>query len=178
MKPFLLTSLLLSPALLWAQSHVYNIEGKVEKVKPRTTAYVRYIVGKTVISYSAQVHNGRFLITGTIDQPHSARLFIDQNSIRFYLEPGTISMISPDSIQNAVVGGSPMNIDNQKLKKMLKPTDDQRAQLEKEQQAATPEQKKDKEFDERFQKRDETIFAQQNNIKAQFGAATFDWTLS
>ena len=168
MKPFLLIAWLLSPAWLWAQSNVYKIEGKVGKLKPGTTAYVRYILGKTVVSDSAQIHNGRFLISGTVNQPQSAWLFIERNSIRFYLEPGTISMISPDSIQNAVVGGSPMNIDNQTLKKMLKQTDDQLTRLIEEYQAATPEQKKAKRFEEDFQRREETISAEQTRLKSQF----------
>ncbi|RYE15060.1 MAG: AhpC/TSA family protein, partial [Sphingobacteriaceae bacterium] len=151
-----------------AQSDVYKIEGKLAKVKPGATAYVRYIVGKTAYSDSAQVHNGRFLINGMIDQPHYAWLSIDRKSIRFYLEPGTISVSSPDSIQNAVVGGSPMNTDNQKLKEMLRSTNEELILLEKEYQIATPDQKKSKEFRDSFEKRNDALFAQQNTIKAQF----------
>jgi peroxiredoxin len=168
MKPFLLILLFLNPALVWAQSNVYKIEGKLAKVKPTAKAYVRYVVGNTGHSDSSLIQNGRFTITGSVDEPQHAWLFIDRSSIRFYIEPGTISVTSPDSIQNAVVGGSPMNIDNQKLKKKLKPTDDQMALLEKQYQATTPEQKKEKEFKGRFEKRNEAIFAQQNKIKAQF----------
>jgi hypothetical protein len=166
MKPFLLILLFLNPALVWAQSNVYKIEGKLAKVKPTAKAYVRYVVGNTGHSDSSLIQNGRFTITGSVDEPQHAWLFIDRSSIRFYIEPGTISVTSPDSIQNAVVGGSPMNIDNQKLKKKLKPTDDQMALLEKQYQATTPEQKKEKEFKGRFEKRNEAIFAQQNKIKA------------
>jgi peroxiredoxin len=168
MKHFLLSSLLLIPSLLWAQSNVYKIEGKLGKVRPGATAYVRYVVGKTGYSDSAQIHNGRFLITGFVDQPHYAWLFVDRKSIRFYLEPGIISVTSPDSIQNALVDGSPMNIDHQRLKKMLKPTDDQLTLLEKEYQATTPEQKKDKGFNGSFEKRNNAILAQQKQVKAQF----------
>lgn len=160
--------LLLIPSVLRAQSDVYKIEGQLAKVKPGATAYVRYIVGKTAYSDSAQVHNGRFLITGMIDQPHYAWLSIDRKSIRFYLEPGTISVNSPDSIQNAVVGGSPMNTDNQKLKEMLKSTNDQLILLEKQYQIATPDQKKSKEFKDALEKRNDALFAQQNTIKTQF----------
>ncbi|AUD06793.1 alkyl hydroperoxide reductase [Spirosoma pollinicola] len=170
MKSFLLIFLLLIPTLLWGQSNVYKIEGNIAKVKPGTIAYVRYAVEveKKVYSDSAQIHNGKFSITGTVDQPHLARLFIDQNSIRFYLEPGAISIISLDSVQDAVVSRSPMNIDNQKLKKILKPTDEQMTMLQREYKAATPEQKKEKGFDERFEKRSDAISAQQGKLKAQF----------
>ncbi|WP_338874922.1 TlpA disulfide reductase family protein [Spirosoma sp. SC4-14] len=168
MRPFLLISLLLTSSLLRAQGNVYKIEGKLGKVNPTATAYVRYIVGKTVHSDSAQIQNGRFLITGAIDQPHYAWLFIDRTAIRFYLEPGTISVTSPDSIQNAVVSGSPMNSDHLKIKKLLKSTDQQMAMLRKEYQAATPEQRKEKDFEERFEKRSDAISAQERKLKAQF----------
>ncbi|GAB3284052.1 TlpA disulfide reductase family protein [Larkinella harenae] len=170
MKFFLLISLLLSPALLWAQSSVYKIEGKLGKVPSGAKVYVRYAVErtKTLHSDSTQVVDGSFIISGTVDQPYYAWLAIDQTPIRFYLEPGIITVTSPDSIQNAVVGGSPMNFDHQKLKRLLEPIVQQSAQLEKELQAATPKSKEDKDFKEAIEKRKEAIFDGQNSIKAQF----------
>ncbi|GAB3037750.1 redoxin domain-containing protein [Spirosoma pulveris] len=168
MKPFLLIALCLAPLLLAAQSNMYKIEGNVPRVKTGAKAYVRYVVGNTGYSDSSQIHNGRFFITGSVDQPHYAWLFVDRKSIRFYLEPGTISVTSPDSIQNALVAGSPMNIDHQKLKQMLKPTDDQLTLLEKEYQAATPEQKKDIVFTKGVESRTDATLAQQRQVKARF----------
>jgi peroxiredoxin len=167
MKPFLLIPLLLIPTFLWAQSNVYKVEGKVETSYPEDYVYVGYVIANKGYTDSAKVQNGRFIVTGTIDQPHYAWLFDGKKSTRFYLEPGTISVTIPDSIQNAVVV-SPMNIDNRKLKMMLKPTVDELALLEKEYEAATPEQKKGKEFTEAFEKRKEVVYDKQENIKAQF----------
>ena len=167
MKPFLLIPLLLIPTFLWAQSNVYKVEGKVEIFNPKDYAYVGYVIGNKGYTDSAKVQNGRFIVTGTIDQPHYAWLFDGKKSTRFYLEPGTISVTIPDSIQNAVVV-SPMNIDNRKLKMMLKPTVDELALLEKEYEAATPEQKKGKEFTEAFEKKKDVVSAKQKKIKEQF----------
>ena len=167
MKPFLLISLLLIPTFLWAQSNLYKVEGKVEIFNPKDYAYVRYVIGNKGYTDSAKVQNGRFSVTGIIDQPHYAWLSDGKKSIRFYLEPGTISVTSPDSIENSVVV-SPMNIDNQKLKMMLKSTVDERALLEKEYEAATPEQKKVKEFAEAFEKRKDVVYEKQEKIKVQF----------
>jgi peroxiredoxin len=166
MKPFLLIPLLLIPTFLWAQSN-YKVEGKLGYVDPTDKAYVSHFFENKGHTDSAQVHNGRFIVTGTINQPHYAWLSVGERTIRFYLEPGTISVTSPDSIENAVVV-SPMNIDNQKLKMILKPTVDQLALLEKEYQAATPEQKKVKEFVETFEKQKDVVYAKEKNIKAQF----------
>lgn len=167
MKPFLLIPLLLIPTFLWAQSNVYKVEGKVEIFNPKDYAYVKYAFEKKGYIDSVQVQNGRFIVTGIIDQPHYAWLSIGERTIRFYLEPGTISVMSPDSIENAVVV-SPMNIDNQKLKMMLKPTVDQLDLINKEYQVAAPEQKKVKEFTEAFEKRKDAVYAKEKNIKAQF----------
>lgn len=167
MKPFLLIPLLLIPTFLWAQSNVYKVEGKLGSVDPTDIVYVRYFFENKGYVDSAQVRNGRFLVTGTIDQPHYAWLSDGKKSIRFYLEPVTISVTSPDSIENAVVV-SPMNIDNQKLKMILKPTVDQLDLINKEYQAATPEQKKVKEFNEDFEKRKDVVYDKQQKIKIQF----------
>lgn len=167
MKPFLLIPLLFVPTFLWAQNNVYKVEGKLEKANPTDNAYVRYFFKNKGHADSAQVHNGRFIVTGIIDQPHYAWLSDGKKSIRFYLEPGIISVTSPDSIQNAVVA-SPMNIDNQKLKMMLKPTVDQLVLLEKEYQAASPEQKKVKAFTEAFEKRKDAVYNKEKSIKEQF----------
>ncbi|AXE21241.1 alkyl hydroperoxide reductase [Runella rosea] len=167
MKPFLLIPILLIPTFLGAQSSVYKVEGKLGRINPTDKAYVIYGIGNKGYTDSADVRNGKFIVTGTIDQPYYAWLSDGKKSIRFYLEPGTISVTSPDSIENAVVV-SPMNIDNQKLKMMLKPTVDQLALLEKEYQAATPEQKKVKGFNEAFEKQQDVVYNKQEKIKAQF----------
>ncbi|MGA0558837.1 redoxin domain-containing protein [Larkinella sp. VNQ87] len=169
MKPYLLIAVLLNPGLLWAQSNVYKVEGQLGKGQPKANVSVRYIVEKTKTVHwdSSRIENGTFVVTGTVDQPHYAWLAIDDNRIRFYLEPGTITVTSPDSIQNAVVGGSPMNIDNQKLKQLLKPIETQSAQIEQ-LQANTPESKKDKAFEEAIEKQKDALFDAQNAIKAQF----------
>ena len=167
MKPFLLIPLLLIPTFLWAQSNVYKVEGKVAVFNPKDYAYVGYVIGTKGYRDSAKVQNGKFVLTGTISQPHYGWLWVGRRSIRFYLEPGTTTVTSSDSIENAVVV-SPMNIDNKKLKIMLKPTVDALALLEKEYEAATPEQKKVKEFTEAFDKQRNIVEDKQQQIKAQF----------
>jgi peroxiredoxin len=167
MKPFLLIPLLLIPTFLWSQSNVYKVEGKVKIFHPKDYAYVGYVIGNKGYTDSAKVQNGRFVVTGTIEQPYYGWLSVGERTTRFYLEPGTITVTSPDSIENAVVV-SPMNIDNQKLNTMLKPTVDQLGLLEKEYQAATPEQKKVKGFNEAFEKQQDVVYNKQEKIKAQF----------
>lgn len=167
MKPYLLITFLLITPFIWAQSKFYKVEGKVAVFNPKDYAYVGYVIGNKGYRDSAKVQNGRFIVTGTIEQPYYGWLSVGERTIRFYLEPGTTTVTSYDSIENAVVV-SPMNIDNQKLKMMLKPTVDERTLLEKEYQAATPEQKKVKEFTEAFEKQKDVVYDKQEQIKAQF----------
>lgn len=167
MKPFLSIIFLLISTFIMAQNNSYKVEGKLGDIFPESTVYVRYFFENKGYVDSAQVEDGRFIVTGVIDQPHYAWLSDGKRSIRFYLEPGTISVTSSDSIENAAVV-SPMNIDNQKLKIMLKPTVDYLDLIDKEYQAATPEQKKVREFNEAFEKRKNAVYDKQQNIKAQF----------
>ncbi len=170
MKLSLLSILILNPILLFAQSKAYRVEGRIGIVGSADIAYVRYVVEneKKVYSDSSQIQDGKFCITGAIGRPYYAWLFIGNKAIRFYLESGVTTVVSTDSIQNAVVSGSPMNIDNNKLKAMLKSAEDKMTQLTNEYRAATTEQKKDKDFVERFEKHEEAIVTEQNNIKVQF----------
>lgn len=179
MTRFFVTALLLSSSALWAQNGTYTLNAKLAGVKAPAKAYLRYMVGSTATMDSAQLQNGTFSFKRTIDNPALATLYIDKLGTGFsrtrpiaatslYLESGTIAVTSPDSLENAVVSGTPLNVDNQKLTTMLKPASDKMALLMKEYRAATPEQKKSKEFEENIDKRYEAIEADQKKIKAQF----------
>ena len=179
MKRFLTALWLLIPSLIWAQSGSFTVNGKLAGIKAPAKAYLRYRIGTVAKMDSARIENGMFSFTGRIEEPTGAGLFVDKlgtgytntrplSYISVYLEPGTISVTSSDSLENAVVGGTPSNADNQKLTMMLKPTDAQIAQLSKQYEAATAEQKKSKEFSEGLTKQYEAIMPEQKKIKAQF----------
>ncbi|GAB3952284.1 TlpA disulfide reductase family protein [Spirosoma harenae] len=179
MKRLLFITCLLSPFMSWAQGNTYTINGKLTGTKAPAKAYIRYRVGTDIKMDSAQIQDGTFSFKGTISDPTSAGLFVDKKGTGFtntrpipyvnlYLEPGTITVTSADSIQNAVIGGTPLNVDNQKLTGMLKSTSDKMALLMKEYRAATPEQKKSKEFEAGFDKRYEAIADDQKKVRAQF----------
>ncbi|GAB3030566.1 redoxin domain-containing protein [Spirosoma pulveris] len=179
MKRFFVTALLLSPSLLWAQTGTYTLTAKLAGVKAPAKAYLRYMESGTAKMDSAQIQNGAFSFNGKVGTPTQATLFVDKLGTGFsrnrpiaatavYLEPGTISVTSPDSLDNAVVSGTPLNADNQKLMALLKPVSTKMALLMKEYRSATPEQRKSKEFEERIDKRYEAIEADQKKLKKQF----------
>lgn len=168
MKPFLVIALLLSPTLLWAQGGTYTINGKLTGVKSPAKAYLRYRVGSLVKTDSAQIQNGTFSFKGKIDEPRSVGLFVDNSYVPVYLEQGTITVTSPASLEDAILGGTPLNNENQRLTNLLKPAKEKLAQLSKDARAATPAQKEEKEFKESLDKRYEVILAEQKKIRAQF----------
>ncbi|SOD88743.1 TlpA disulfide reductase family protein [Spirosoma fluviale] len=179
MKRFFVTALLLSPSMLWAQIGTYTLNGKLAGVKAPAKAYLRYMESGTARMDSAQIQNGTFSFNGKVATPMQATLFVDKLGTGFsrnrpitaaavYLEPGTIAVTSPDSLENAVISGTPLNADNQKLMALLKPASTKMAQLMKEYRSASPEQKKSREFEETLDKRYEAIEAEQKKAKKQF----------
>lgn len=179
MKKIVLAALALFPVAASAQSGPFTLSGKVGTTPAPAKAYLRYVVGSSVKMDSALVENGAFEFKGSVDAPAKATLLIDKKGTGFsrsrpmstlglYLEPGAITVLSPDSLQNALASGTPMNVDNEKLRAMLKPVNAQMTQLMKEYQTATPEQRKDKSFEESINKRYEAIMAEQKAGLAKF----------
>jgi peroxiredoxin len=179
MRHFFVTTLFLTPSLLWAQSGAYTLNGKLAGYKAPAKAYLRFMESGAAKMDSAQIQNGLFSFKGTVSDATQATLFVDKLGTGFsrsrpiaatslYLQPGSITVFSPDSLDNAVASGTPLNVDNQKLTVMLKPVSNKMALLMNEYRALTPEQRKSKELEESMDKRYEAIEAEQKKIKAQF----------
>ncbi|PQA58301.1 TlpA disulfide reductase family protein [Siphonobacter curvatus] len=179
MKKTLVIALMLAPALTWAQSGMYTVKGKMGTLNTPAKAYLRYMKGDKPQIDTAKITNGAFEFKGSLEAPQNAMIAIDARGlgmrrlnnnhiIPLYLEPGTIMVQSPDSALNASVKGTPLNVANEKLKVALKSSNEQMAQMMKEYQAATPEQRKSKEFDEAMDARYEKIQGEQKTIYAKF----------
>lgn len=179
MKNVVSLAFALLPLAGFAQSGAFTLTGKVGNLSAPAKAYLRYGPGQTPTMDSVQIMNGAFTFKGMVEDPTKATLFIDKVGTGFsrtrpiaatslYLEPGTITLASPDSLANAVVSGTPLNVDDQKLKKNLKPASDKMVVLMKEYQAATPEQRKEKAFSESIDKRYEAIESEQKAVQAAF----------
>jgi outer membrane murein-binding lipoprotein Lpp len=139
------------PSTLLAQTATYTINGKVGQLSAPAKAYLMYSNAAGRQTDSTAITNGAFSFNGTIDQPGSAYLIVnkkgtgmrsnDAGYIDIYLEAGTISVNSPDSIENAKITGGAINTDNAKLKIALAPVNAKMEALNKDYQAATDEQK-------------------------------------
>ena len=154
------------PALLFAQGNKYTITGRVGHLSAPAKAYL-YCSEDGLKSDSVVMKDGVFLFKGTIEDPISTYIVINKKGtgissrevdfIEFYLEPGMIKVISPDSLGNAVISGGPLNTENEKLKKVLEPYTRQMNTLDKEYMAASPEKRKSKEFEKYYSNKSDSI---------------------
>ncbi|MCK8490274.1 redoxin domain-containing protein [Spirosoma sp. RP8] len=179
MKKLASLALTMLPSLLWAQSGSYTIQGQLGTVKAPAKAYLRYMAGSTVKLDSTTIQDGKFEFKGSVENPVKGMLLVDKRgkglsrtsptpSMSVYLEPGTVKVVSPDSLKNAVVSGTSLNADNQKLETALKATNEKMEKLMQEYRSATAEQRSKKEFEESLDKRYEAIEAEQKTVYAQF----------
>ncbi|HEX8377864.1 MAG TPA: redoxin domain-containing protein [Pedobacter sp.] len=146
----LLAAALLLPFAAFAQtktSDLFTLRVKIENRAENTRLYLAYQVDGKKILDSAIQKNGFFILSGYIESPLNASLIADHegvgsnqvikrskkgvevDAIRFYLHPGTINIKTDRRIQNAEFSGSVINSDNERLKAMLKPINDQQMSI-------------------------------------------------
>ncbi|MBS0027773.1 redoxin domain-containing protein [Chitinophaga sp. 2R12] len=85
-----------------------------------------------------------------------------------YLEKGAITLSAKDSVYNAVVKGSRLNDDQQRLQAKLKSTGEQRDQLTADYIAASEENRKSEVFRKSFEEKNKAIRAEEKNIYKAF----------
>jgi thiol-disulfide isomerase/thioredoxin len=151
--------IIIMPAILFAQSGSYILNGKVGQLPATARAYLTYSDSTGYRTDSALITNGGFSFAGIIDRPEHAYLIINKkgtgsranglNYIEMYLEPGMIAVNSPDSLNNAQITGGQINADNGRLKVLLTAVNAKMEAFSEEYQAASAEQRNSKAFSER-----------------------------
>jgi peroxiredoxin len=180
--------IIMMPSLLQAQSGSYTLNGKVGQISAPAKAYLMYsnTTGRQIDS--TLINNGEFAFKGTIDQPINAYLIINKKGtgintraisyIKIYLEPATLSVVSPDSLDNAKIMGGQINADNDRLKVELAPVTKKMDALNKDYEAASPEKRKSKEFSDAIEKKSDFIETEQKAIYLTFIKANPNSTIS
>lgn len=132
MKKNVLFILALLPLYAVAQQH-YTIKGTFKNTNEPSTPCVYYIIDGKAFLDTGTISNGKFTIKGTAPYPLLATVFIRTEKFRFiegpnlldqidvYLENGTITIDTKDSIKYATIGGTPLNRDYQELTSLLAP---------------------------------------------------------
>jgi peroxiredoxin len=120
----------LLPASLLAQGNNYVLEGKLGNWnKPAMLVIQHQADGKSVFD-TCEFKNGYFKISGKMDWPvlafaviyHEGRhsKILNQDVARFWLEPGSMTINSPDSLKRIVITGSKLNEEQRELAEEIK----------------------------------------------------------
>jgi peroxiredoxin len=122
--------------LYTAKAQEYTLSGKVGHYSAPAKAYLMYqlVVGETPERDSVTIKDGSFVFKGAIPYPINTWLIIspdgkgmrDGQLVKLYLQPGTITVISPDSLANARIDGGQLNADYDEIKRSLKPLEAER----------------------------------------------------
>ena len=166
------------PLFTIAQGQQYVVEGKIGKLNPPAKAYL--FLGQGIDS--TVITKGSFKFTGNIEGAMPAHIIINKKgtglqsnqigggpfTFNFYIEPGKISITSPDSLPNAKLTGGPLNMDYIRLKAQLKPTDKALSDLVDKLMNATPETRNSKAFNDNFQHESSAIGIRQKKIWLDF----------
>jgi len=169
---------IITPSALLAQSATYTLSGKIGQLSAPAKAYLMYSNEAGRQTDSTTINDGIFTFSGPLSEPKSAYLIVNKKGtgirsndvgyIDLYLEAGNISVVSPDSINNAKIAGGSINADNAKLKIALEPTNEKMKALNKDYQAASPEKRKTKEFSDDIEKRSDAIEKEQKAVYLAF----------
>lgn len=177
MKKTMLAVLAAVPSLLFAQED-FSIKGNLKNVNAPAKVYLMYVdAGQRHID-SANVDKGQFTYNGIVSEPTQAQLILsnDGKSLRelsnpdmtmLYLSKGVIN-INGETLAAAEVSGNDINKDFSKYKASIKGITDQFAELNKEFQAATPEQQEDDAFVGKLQEKAQGLFDQQVKINEEY----------
>jgi peroxiredoxin len=114
-----------------AKAQEFTLSGKVGHYSAPAKAYLLYqlAVGEIPKRDSATIKDGSFVFKGSIPYPINTWLIINPNgkgmqdgiTIKLYLQPGTVTVTSPDSLTNARIEGGQLNADYDEIKQSLKP---------------------------------------------------------
>jgi peroxiredoxin len=166
MKKILFYMLALAPIMAFAQEpQSFEIKTKVGNLNAPARAYLLYQVGANRVVDSAIITDGNFDFKGQIINPSAALLLIDRKGVglnaldsatdllNFYVDQGTFSISSTDSISKAQITGSKINDENKKLLAQIKPIMDEARQLSDEKKAATAAQLNSADFQNALQEK-------------------------
>ncbi|HEY9258099.1 TlpA disulfide reductase family protein [Chitinophaga sp.] len=179
MKHILMTMLAALPATLFAQDGAFVLKGKIGTLDAPAKLFLTYRANGEVIRDSAALQQGAFEFKGKITDPVKATLMLRHTAptnmmsyksdmLAVYLEKGTITLSATDSVYNAVVKGSRLNDDQQRLQAKLKNISAQRDQLTADYIAASEETRKSDGFKKAYDDKSKALRAEEKNIYKAF----------
>lgn len=132
MKKIIFYLMYLMPLCGMAQQN-YIIQGKIKTPAKKSMACVFYTIDGKPRLDTALIADGQFTIKGTVPYAVPATVFVRpatyyfakepnrSDQIDIYLENGTITVNTADSLKYAVIGGTQLNVDQRDVVKLLAP---------------------------------------------------------
>ncbi|SEA63821.1 TlpA disulfide reductase family protein [Pedobacter hartonius] len=180
MKKLILIALGIAPVLSMAQSSQFTVKGTLSTSKTATKAYLSYpLAGKQVLD-SVQLSNGTFSFSGVITDPVPAHILIDHDGsglkkvsfasdiLKFYLDKGSVTLMSKDSIKYATISGSAVNTENQQYINLIKVPEQQVAAANAAYQAAPQQKREDTVFTASLQAKIDVATAEKKTIQLKY----------
>jgi peroxiredoxin len=174
----LLAALLLSPVALLAQKGEFVLKGKIGNLNAPAKLQFVYRQNGTDVKDSAVLKDGRFEFKGKVDAPSQAMMVLQhpvpsdnpraRDMIIFYVEKGTITLNSPDSLTKASFSGSPVNADNQRLQTALKPVGDLIGAVNSEYMEASEEERGSETFRRQLDEKVQHIRSEEKKVYLTF----------
>jgi peroxiredoxin len=157
----------------------FSIKGTVENIAPSKKVYLIYTNDGERMLDSAEIKAGVFEFHGSTLNPELAILVLDHQGvglqrtssadmISFYIEKGDILISARDSLANAILSGTPLNIDQQKLNTILKESNQQSKEVMDVYRAASDEQKSSGEFINEIQRKLDDINKRKKELSFAF----------
>ncbi|MBS1531152.1 MAG: AhpC/TSA family protein [Bacteroidetes bacterium] len=156
MKKIISAAMALLPLAVMAQDANFTVQGKVGSYNAPAKMYLRYVVNGKTVTDSAVLNNGNFKFNGKVsaEEPSNAIVVLNQKGTgvvyndykSIYLENGTISLNSADSVSKAKVTGTRTNEENERYQAVMAPINKIEEEVDARNRNATEEQKNSEEF--------------------------------
>ncbi|RBL88598.1 redoxin domain-containing protein [Chitinophaga flava] len=175
---------LLMPAILFAQDKKvasagkpFTIQGTISQQEKPATVFLRMRKNGEWLTDSAQVKDGKFSISGNLEEPILASLMLVQKNadkpvsmgrdmLAVFLDNGTVVVNTTDSISKATVTGSRANEDYRRLQDQLKDVNEKSAALQ--QQYRELAKNKDEEGIKKLESAYDALEAEEKKIENDF----------
>ena len=179
MKKFLCSALLLAPTLAQAQTENFVVKGTIGVHADITKAYLGHAANQQWVIDSVAVKDGHFEFRDTLLEPVRASISFGHHGLSqrksqdnrrefFYLEKGTVEIITPDSATKATVHGTLMNEEDAQLQAVLKPLYARYDALSKASLAQPEATRKDPARAKALEARLAALDAEQNQVRIDF----------
>ncbi|MDM8178028.1 MULTISPECIES: TlpA disulfide reductase family protein [Olivibacter] len=164
----------------WANAQQdYVIKGNIGNVNAPAKAYISYRLNGANQLDSTSVINGAFSFKGAVEEPLNAVLVLAHKGepvmqleapdmIPVFLEKGTITVQSADSLSKATLGGTPLNVDQSTLNKAMDVLKADQANIMNVYYGASDEERNSEEFQKKFQALYEGLQQKQIQIVSDF----------